>query len=82
MLYFKFNLKGFFSMLRILQMLISLLLIVIIIPQTPTENVLLRKALETGYFTSYTEAKDFLNRLTWALVFVFLGLTYVLSIFM
>lgn len=66
-------------MLKILQFVIALLLIVLIIPQTPTENVVLRLLSETGFFTSYNEAKVFLNRSTWVLILSFLLVTFLLN---
>ena len=44
-------------MLKIIQLIVGFLLIVVIVPQTPTENIVLRKFAETGLFTSYGEAK-------------------------
>jgi len=67
-------------MIKIFQLLIGLILIFLIIPQTPTENIVLRKFTETGFFTSYNEAKKFLNNLTWFLIMIFLLLTFVLNI--
>jgi len=67
-------------MLKIFQLGIALSLIILIVPQTPTENIVLRKFTETGLFTSYNEAKNFLNTLTWFLIFSFLLLTFTLNI--
>ena len=68
-------------MLKIIQTLIGFLLIVLIVPQTPTENIVLRKFLDTGFFTSYNEAKKILTLITWALIFSFLTLTFGLNFF-
>ena len=51
-------------MFKIVQLIIGVFLIVLIIPQTPTENIVLRKFSETGFFTNYNEAKNFLNIIT------------------
>ena len=59
-------------MLHFIELFIALSIIFLIVPQTPTENVVLRKFLETGLFTNYSKAKQFLNSLTWFLIFVFL----------
>ena len=55
-------------MFKIAQLVIGIVLIILIIPQTPTENIVLRKFSETGFFTNYNEAKNFLNRITWLLI--------------
>ena len=58
------------------QLAISILIILIIVPQTPTENILLRKFHETGIFTNYNEAKSFLISFTWFSILVFLIITF------
>ena len=68
-------------MLNFFQFLTGILIIVLIVPQTPTENIVLRKFLETGFFTNYNEAKSFLNFITWFLIFLFLILTFLISYF-
>lgn len=68
-------------MVNILQFVIGILIIVLIVPQTPTENIVLRKFLETGWFTNYSEAKNFLKITTWCLIFLFLILTFLLHYF-
>ncbi len=65
-------------MIRIIQLIVGFLLIIIVVPQTPTENVVLRLFFETGFFTTYSEAKSFLKFLTWFLIFSFLVLTFLL----
>ena len=66
-------------MFKFLQILVGLFLIILIIPQTPTENIVLRKFSDTGFFTNYNEAKNFLNRVTWVSIFSFLLLTFLLN---
>ena len=66
-------------MLNILQFLTGILLIILVVPQTQTENIVLRKFLETGWFTNYNEAKSFLKNSTWLLIFLFLLLTFLIS---
>ena len=66
-------------MFKVFQLIIGLFLIVLIIPQTPTENIVLRKFSETGFFTNYNEAKNFLNTTTWILIFSFLIITFFLN---
>ena len=67
-------------MLNILQTSIGILIILLIVPQTLTENIVLRKFIETGFFTNYSEAKSVLNFLTWFLICFFLILTFFLII--
>ena len=67
-------------MIKIIQLLSGLLILLIVIPQTPTENIVLRKFNETGFFFSnYKNAKKFVDVLTWSLIFIFLTLTFVLN---
>ena len=68
-------------MLKIIQFCTGILIIILIVPQTPTENIVLRKFLDSGLFTNYSEAKSFLNRITWILIFTFLVLTFGLTFF-
>lgn len=65
-------------MLNFIQFFTGILLIIIIAPQTPTENVVLNKLLETGFFTGYNEATFFLKATTWILIFIFLFFTFLL----
>ena len=67
-------------MIRILHLGIGFFLILLIVPQTPTENIVLRKLVETGFFLNYSEAKTFLIFLTWCLIFCFLSCTLYLSL--
>jgi preprotein translocase subunit SecG len=67
-------------MLKFIQLVTGFLLILVIVPQTPTENIVLRKFAETGFFTSYGEAKAFVKFLTWGLIGTFLVLTFFLSL--
>ncbi len=67
-------------MFKFLQVLTGFFLILIITPQTQTENIVLRKFVETGFFTSYGEAKSFVKNLTWGLIGAFLSLTFILSL--
>ena len=66
-------------MLHFIELVIALSIILLIVPQTPTENIVLRKLLETGFFTNYSKAKQFLSLLTWVLIFVFLILLIFLN---
>jgi hypothetical protein len=68
-------------MFKIIQNLLGLLIIILIVPQTPTENVVLRKFLDSGFFTTYNQAKKSLTLLTWSLIFMFLLITFSLNFF-
>lgn len=59
-------------MLQFIELVIAFSIIFLIVPQTPTENIVLRKLLETGFFTNYSKAKEFLILITWVLIFLFL----------
>ncbi len=62
-------------MLNLIRLLFALLVILLIVPQTPKENAVLRKFNESGIFANYAEAKSFLKNLTWFCIFIFLALT-------
>ena len=66
-------------MIKIIQLLSGLLILLIVIPQTPTENIVLRKFNETGFFSNYKNAKQFVDILTWSLILIFIILTFVLN---
>jgi preprotein translocase subunit SecG len=66
-------------MLKIIQLVSGLFILIIIIPQTPTENIVLRKFNETGFFANYKDAKKFVDGLTWSLITIFIVLTFVLN---
>jgi protein translocase SecG subunit len=66
-------------MLKIIQIILGVLLIILIIPQTPTENIVLRKFADTGIFMNYAEARSFLNKSTWFLILTFLCITFLLN---
>jgi hypothetical protein len=69
-------------MIKLSQLFFALCLIILITPQTatPNENVVLRKFIETGFFTNYREAKWFLSFLTWLSIFLFLVLTFLKTV--
>ena len=65
-------------MVNFFRLLIAIFVIVIYVPQTPTENILLRVLNQTSFFTNYNyvETQTFLNRLNWILIPVFLTITF------
>lgn len=56
--------------------LVTVLLIVLIVPQTNTENALLRAFNASNVFKNYGEAKSFLRFITWLSIFLYVVLTY------
>jgi hypothetical protein len=63
-------------MFNFIQLILAFSIIFIIAPQTPTENIVLRKIVESGLFPNYGKAKTFLIQLTWFLIFAFLLLFF------
>lgn len=68
-------------MLHLIQLINGIIILFLIIPQTPTENIVLRKFNETGFFSNYRNAKTFVNTLTWLLIFLFIIITFILNFF-
>jgi hypothetical protein len=67
-------------MLHFIELVIALSIIVLVVPQTPTDNVVLRKLWETGLFPNYKAAKDFLSKTTTSSIFIFLLLLIFLNL--
>jgi preprotein translocase subunit SecG len=65
-------------MLNLIRLTFAILVIVLIVPQTPTENALLRLFYETRIFanSNYGQTKKILNFLTWICIFSFLIITF------
>lgn len=68
-------------MLQFLQVIFAVLTSVLLIPQTTKVNYVLRKFYESGMFRTYSEAKRFVNRLTWGVVSSFFLFTYLAARF-
>lgn len=64
-------------MLNIIRLTFAIFVIVLIVPQTPTENLVLRIFYETRSFTNYGQANKFLNLVTWACICLFLLMTFI-----
>ena len=64
-------------MLIFLRLVVSILLIALITPQTLVANSLLRKLSNSQLFVNYSEAKSFLTITTWTTAFVYLLLTQI-----
>jgi protein translocase SecG subunit len=63
-------------MVNFFRLLTAIFVIAIIVPQNPTENLLLRVLNESRLFPNYSETQNFLNRLIWILIAVFLIITF------
>jgi hypothetical protein len=63
-------------MLQFLQIIMSIITLALLVPQTTKLNLLLRKFYESGVFANYSEAKRVLKRLTWGTIFLFFIVTY------
>jgi hypothetical protein len=68
-------------MLQFLQVILAVLTVVLLVPQTTKVNFVLRKFYESGMFRTYSEAKWFVNRLTWGVVSLFFLFTYLAARF-
>jgi preprotein translocase subunit SecG len=67
-------------MLNIIRLGLAVIVILLIVPQTPTENALVRTFYETRVFTDYGQAKTALKLLTWSCTFLFLIITFINAI--
>ena len=63
-------------MLNIIRLIFAICVILLIVPQTQTENILLRIFYETRIFKNYGQTKKVLNLITWICIFIFLFLTF------
>lgn len=64
-------------MLSTIRLIIALFVLILIAPQTQKSNLVLRFFHESGFFIDYSEAKWFLNFLTWIFIFAFLLLSLI-----
>ena len=64
-------------MMTFIRLLVSILLIGLITPQTLVANALLRKLSNSNLFINYGEAKSFLSIITWTTAFFYLFLTQI-----
>ena len=63
-------------MVNFFRLLTAIFVIAIIVPQNPTENLLLRVLNESRFFPNYSQTQNFLNRLIWILIVFFLIITF------
>ncbi len=63
-------------MLTLFRFFASITLIALLVPQTHTENVVLRAFNNSNCFKSYGEAKAFVSFITWLSIFLYIVLTY------
>lgn len=67
-------------MLTAIRFFVTVCLIALIVPQTNTENALLRAFNSSNLFKNYGEAKAFLRTATWLSIFFYILLTYLATI--
>ena len=67
-------------MLNLLRLMFAIFVIVLIVPQTPKENIVLRALHFKRILANYGEEKRFLNNFTWFCILTFLALAFLTSI--
>jgi preprotein translocase subunit SecG len=67
-------------MITVIRFILTLVLIILIVPQTNTENMVLRAFNNTKFFKNYGEATSFLRWVTWLSIVLYLFVTYVATI--
>ena len=67
-------------MLNFLRLLLAIFVIVLIVPQTPKENIVLQTLHSKRILANYGQEKRFLNILTWFSIFIFLIVAFFTSI--
>jgi preprotein translocase subunit SecG len=67
-------------MLNLLRLLFAIFVIVLIVPQTPKSNIVLRTLHSNRILVNYGEAKRFLNNLTWFCILSFLAISFLTSV--
>ena len=66
-------------MLNLFRLLFAIFIIVLIVPQTPKENIVLRALHSKRILENYGSEKKFLNNLTWFSILAFLVLAFITS---
>jgi preprotein translocase subunit SecG len=59
-------------MINTIRLILALIVLLLIAPQTQKSNIVLRVFHESGFFIDYGEAEWFLKTLTWLSIFSFL----------
>ena len=67
-------------MITVIRFILTLILIILIVPQTNTENIMLRAFNSANIFKNYGEAKSFLRWITWLSIVFYLFVTYLATI--
>ncbi len=67
-------------MLNLFRLIFAIFVIVLIVPQTPKENIVLRALHSRRILANYGEEKRFLNNFTWFCILFFLTLAFFTSI--
>ena len=67
-------------MITFIRFLLTVFLIAVVVPQTNTENILLRAFNNSNVFKNYGEAKSVLQWLTWSAIALYLFFTYLATV--
>ncbi len=67
-------------MLNLFRLIFAIFVIILIVPQTPKENIVLRALHAKRILANYGEEKRFLNSFTWFCILIFLLLAFFTSI--
>lgn len=67
-------------MITVIRFILTLVIIILIVPQTNTENIVLRAFNKTNFFKHYGEAYYFLRWITWLSIVLYLFVTYLATI--
>jgi protein translocase SecG subunit len=67
-------------MFNLFRLIFAIFIIILIVPQTPKENIVLRALHDKKILANYGQEKRFLNRFTWFCVLIFLALAFFTSI--
>jgi len=63
-------------MLNLFRLIFAIFIIILLVPQTPKENIVLRALHSRRILENYGAEKRFLNNVTWVCVFTFLILSF------
>ena len=67
-------------MLNLLRLLFAIFVIILLVPQTPKENIVLRALHSKRILENYGAEKRFVKNISWLCIFAFLTLAFFTSI--
>ena len=67
-------------MINLFRLIFAIFVIILIVPQTPKENIVLRALHSKRILANYGEEKRFLNSFTWFCISIFLIIAFSTSI--